>query len=221
MHRPSRPKLAMLAVGVLTLALGALAPIAANAASGAAALPVATSHTITDATPYCATKATPLGEATKTSTADSQCFGTRGEALAVAMGDAGYARLSDSQALALTAEGGALNKPLAENALAAQTATPLIGIDFTDWHYLGASNYIYNFPNGCQTGPYTINNEPLGWDESISSSILVATGGCSHHFLYDGPNRTFSAIIDCTYGNSDCYYVGDIMNDQTSSEIFF
>jgi hypothetical protein len=225
----SRPKLVALAIAALALTLGGLAPTSANAApaasapdaSAASALPVATSHELTDATPFCASQAIPLDEYSPQSVSRTDCFSTRGAALAVAMGDASYARVSNSEVLALTTPGGALNPTRIAGAAsksAAALSTPLMSIDYSDWHYLGASRMWYGGPNGCDSsaGGYVAASMPAGWDNVISSQILVATGGCDHNYHYDGTNRT-GALIDCAYGVG-CYYIGDAMNDRTSSQ---
>lgn len=97
-------------------------------------------------------------------------------------------------------------------------ASNVVGIDFSDWHFSGASFTATGGTAGCTGGHnYAINSMPAGWNNIVSSNY--PSSGCNRARHWDGTNHT-GALIDC-HDNLDCYYIGDAMNDRTSSEEWF
>ena len=206
-HRVARLSAALLAAaGALTFCIGT------NVANGAEIVP---SHALSTETPFCATQAPTLEESVgKSEMIETTCFSTQGKALAAATDNEAFSSLSNKETLALvldhaTSETAAQSTPTL-------LSTSLLSVDSVDWHYEGATNYWYGQSDGCDSTSYVANTMPLGWDNVVSSSLLVASGGCDYNWHYENPSKG-GASINCDYTNR-CYYIGDVMNDRTSSE---
>lgn len=83
----------------------------------------------------------------------------------------------------------------------------VIGIEYRD-SYSGSSLVFVSTVGGC--GSYFVNL-PGDWDNVISSSKSFA--GCNHSYHYENANGG-GASVDCGGG---CSFIGDAMNDRTSS----
>ncbi|MFJ8311160.1 hypothetical protein [Streptomyces sp. NPDC094147] len=100
----------------------------------------------------------------------------------------------------------------ATSATSATPASTVIGIEFVDANYQGAT---YTVTGGTCTSTLSdvdwyINSMPAGWNDVISSFHSYANCWTK---LYENINRT-----GATYGFiGDSSYVGDAMNDRASS----
>ena len=99
-------------------------------------------------------------------------------------------------------------------ATAAPAATTAISVDYMDAGYSGAS--LTWFENGivsCNGFPnYQASSMPSGWNDDISSYADYAN--CSNNPHYEN-NGFRGAVVNC---GPNCSYVGNAMNDRTSSE---
>jgi len=88
-----------------------------------------------------------------------------------------------------------------------------IGIDFSDYHYEG-STLTWMAASGCSsTVHWAWPAMPTGWNDVVSSAR--AYSGCTAWLHYQDNSYT-GDVATCT-----CYYIGDAMNDQTSSEEWY
>jgi hypothetical protein len=100
-----------------------------------------------------------------------------------------------------------LDAPMLNNVAA---ATYVIGIEYTAANYGGAS-YIFGASATCSPATFGVTSMPAGWNETISSAR--AFSGCNHSYHYEHTSYT-GAVKDC---GTDCSYIGDALNDRTSS----
>lgn len=93
----------------------------------------------------------------------------------------------------------------------------VISIDYTDIGYGGASFVWYISASACVSGgtTYFTASMPQGWNDVISS--YQAYANCHHNPHYENNNYT-GAVSNCV---SLCTYIGDAMNDRTSSEKWY
>jgi len=88
-----------------------------------------------------------------------------------------------------------------------------VGIDFSDYHYQGNS-LTWMAPSGCSsTVHWATPTMPATWNDVVSSAR--AYSGCTTWLHYQDENYG-GDVATCT-----CYYIGDAMNDQTSSEEWY
>ncbi len=182
-------RLLALSAAVLTLSLAF--PMAASAAS-------------TSPGKHCTVELAPLEPGQTTSRIVSQgCFATFSQAMAFA--SHGRVKLSAS----------ATPRDLLPEMLA---TTYVLGIDFKDGSYSGAS-FTATGATGCSGGHnFAITSMPPTWDNQVSSNY--PSSGCNRavHWedtSYGGAQKT------CTSDPATCYYIGNAMNDRTSSEQWF
>lgn len=102
-----------------------------------------------------------------------------------------------------------------------QAMTPLttfvIGIDYMDTNYSGASLSWTGGAACSSSQSYYANSMPSGWNNDVSSAASNYSN-CTNYVHWDGTKQT-GANIDCT--NNLCYYIGGAMNDRTSSEDWY
>lgn len=93
----------------------------------------------------------------------------------------------------------------------------VISIDYIDLNFGGASYTWTISASGCVSGgpTYFVTSMPSGWNDDISSYHAYAN--CHHNPHYENNNFT-GAVSNCA---SICLYIGDAMNDQTSSEKWY
>jgi hypothetical protein len=90
--------------------------------------------------------------------------------------------------------------------------TVVIGIDFQHSNYQGAT-LTWEASSGCSPGMYYYaNTMPSGWDNILSST--KAYTGCNKNYSYE--NTYQGGAVRICYPN--CSYIGDAMNDRTSSK---
>ena len=223
-----RAKKLVVASAGMALALAGFAPAAhattsavpaVSAQPAVSALPVAASHQMSAATPFCVGEATPVGGTLTPSQARPACFSKRGQALAFGTDTPADANLSDADALAATISFATAPAKQAATANAAgvqPATTETLSFDFINAYY-GGSSYQWTAPGGCSSSAWTANTV-AGWQKTISSSLLVAAGGCNINFHYDAQYETGDRV-NCTYGTPQtCYYIGNLLNDKTQSE---
>jgi hypothetical protein len=100
-------------------------------------------------------------------------------------------------------------------ALAPSISMP-ISTDFVNANYGGSSLtwYVSNI-YGCSGGrSYSASSMPSGWNDVISSYKDYLIASCTNNPHYEN-NDFKGAVVNC---GPNCRYVGDAMNDRTSSE---
>lgn len=188
--------LASLATGVLT-ASGALAENGPQAEAGSA--PPETSAA--PAVQHCVAELAPVSAGARTSVMKQRgCYSTFAAAMAVA---------TDST-VALSSE--ASPESVGEADLAA-AATRVIGIDYDGSFYRGSS-YIWYVRNsfGCYGGFSYTANMPGFFNNRLTSTR--GFNGCTRNTSYSGYFQT-GFWVRCF---PNCLYIGDVMNNQTSSK---
>lgn len=130
-------------------------------------------------------------------TAEPRCFGTFAEAISAAT--KGAVKL-DSSATPETFDASALALP----------ATYVIGTEYKDAKHKGASLTVTSKVS-CVGYAFLLRSMPRGWDNVISSAR--AFSGCNHSVHFEHTEFR-GASKDC---GSDCAYIGNAMNDRTSS----
>lgn len=132
-----------------------------------------------------------------------------------------YATFSDAIAVA---SGGRIHLPatatprdLTRAMLLHATSTPnnrnIFGVEFVDAGYGGASLSYITYAGPCSSSTtYGVNSMPSGWNDVISS-LYSDLYGCVWTRLWSNNNQ--SGASQCYSG--DTSYVGNVMNDQTSS----
>lgn len=171
-------------------------------ASASAAAPKVSATTPQEAR-HCVVKLAHLeaGE-TVSRTLDSRCFNTFADAMSFVT--KGKTHLGPN----------ATPADLAPDALAGSNT---LGIDFSDGNYSGSS-FTATGDTPCTGGHnFAINSMPPSWDNVISSNY--PSSGCDRARHWENTNHT-GALIDCKPTNN-CYYIGNAMNDRTSSEEWF
>lgn len=86
----------------------------------------------------------------------------------------------------------------------------VIGVEYKDVNFGGAST-TFAAPNNCTNYSFWWNTMPSGFDNVISSA--KAYSYCTHSNHYENTYAS-GAVKDCGTG---CSYIGDAMNDRTSS----
>jgi hypothetical protein len=89
-------------------------------------------------------------------------------------------------------------------------ATNVIAIEYQHKGFQGASYTITN-SKGCATHKHSLKSMKQGWNDIISSAKAFA--GCNHSRHYEHVGYK-GAVKDC---KRKCSYIGDAMNDRTSS----
>jgi hypothetical protein len=93
-----------------------------------------------------------------------------------------------------------------------------IGFDYMNTNYGGTSlQWTGGAPCSSNLG-YGASSMPSGWNDDISSASSNWSN-CNdwRHFENTDYNKKVNgAVIDCS--NNNCYYIGNAMNDRTSSE---
>jgi hypothetical protein len=84
----------------------------------------------------------------------------------------------------------------------------LIGLEYEHAAY-GGSSFAFYATEPC--GSILYGTMPAGWDNIISSSRSFSQ--CNHSWHFENPNFS-GAVVDC---GSQCDWLGDAMNDRTSS----
>lgn len=136
---------------------------------------------------------------------NTRCFATFSEAIAFAT--SGAVTLSAS-ATPKDLTAAQLNQASAQPAI-----TTVIGILYWDSNYGGASLSITTGGSRCGSSyDYGIASMPSGWD-NVVSSLIGGLYSCNYTRLYT--NTSYGGYSQCYNGNSS--YVGNTMNDQTSS----
>lgn len=93
----------------------------------------------------------------------------------------------------------------------------VLGIDFQHTHFSGAS-FTATGDTPCTGGHnFAIDTMPETWNNVVSSNY--PSSGCDRARHWDGTYHT-GALIDCR-PSLNCYYIGDAMNDRSSSEEWF
>jgi hypothetical protein len=133
---------------------------------------------------------------------EAKCFSTFPDAISFATG--GTVRLPATATPANLEE-----SDLKQVNQAAPNET-VIGIEYMDG-YSGSSLVIVSTFGGCGTLFVNLLGDKLGFNDQISSSKSFA--GCNHSYHYENFDAG-GAQVDCHGG---CTYIGDTMNDRTSS----
>lgn len=127
--------------------------------------------------------------------------------------------MSDSQALSSFDKIGN-SQP---NAAAAAATSYILGIDFRDSQYDGAT-FEWTGSTTCASTYYYTTSMPSGWNDKVSSAINYPYSGCGNWIHYENnnfnqPPYPNGASINCGFylGGGPCFTVGS-MNDKTSSE---
>ena len=94
--------------------------------------------------------------------------------------------------------------------LSTASAPYVIGIEYTNRDFGGFSLTLPSDVN-CTTNYFYVNILDFWWNDAISSA--KAFSGCNHSYHYEHPNFG-GAMVDC---GSECSYIGDAMNNRTSS----
>jgi hypothetical protein len=89
-------------------------------------------------------------------------------------------------------------------------AAYVIGVEFQH-SWFGGSSLTFTSNVSCFGWYHTVAYVGNNWNDQISSAR--AYSGCGHSYHYEHANFGGS-ILDC---RSECFYVGDAMNDRTSS----
>ena len=184
------------------LALAAIVALAATSASSAGA------RTDTQTAPSarnCVITIAPLQPgATSSATSAPRCYATFAQAIA----DASNGTVN----LPTTATPAAVTDATLAPALA--TGSSIIGIDWIDANYSGASlTWQVSNPNGCNGYQYS-SNVTGSWNNVISSSKGFTGYDINPHYDLAYPNQNNGAKIFCT---PNCATMG-AMNDATSYE---
>jgi hypothetical protein len=151
---------------------------------------------------HCIVRIDPVRPGQTVSTmSDLACFATFSDAIAAATG--GAVHLSSTTAPTQLTE--------AMLAPATTTTQTVIGVDYVNTHYGGNTLTWYTTYGNCtSTNYYNAASMPSGWNDVVSSAHAWAN--CNHWYHYEHINYG-GARATCT-----CYYIGDAMNDRTSSE---
>lgn len=135
---------------------------------------------------------------------DFRCFATFAEA--VAAGTRGRVYLP-----ANTSPAQLTDQMLSPQGVAA--APFLIGIDYKDGGYGGTYVQWYSDLSGCTSSRWFFsNNMPSGFDNQLSST--QGYSNCNHNTSWENTNQTGASKV-CF---PNCSYIGDAMNDRTSSK---
>lgn len=162
---------------------------------------------LSSATPHCVARMNSRGpesadppSAIQAEPAPMTCFGTFAEATSFATG--GSVKLpADARPESLTDE--QLSPP-------SLTATYVLGVVYADSGFRGGS-LSFTDTSTCASGSKSRPHMPSEWNDKVSSARAFA--GCNHFYLYQHSSYD-GARIDC---GTECRYVGDAMNDRTSS----
>jgi hypothetical protein len=93
-------------------------------------------------------------------------------------------------------------------------STFVIGIEYVDRDF-GGITFTVQATFSCDSGQVAVSSlSPWGWNDKISSSR--AFSNCNNSFHYEDDNFG-GASANC---GSSCAYIGDAMNDRTSSLIY-
>jgi hypothetical protein len=100
----------------------------------------------------------------------------------------------------------------------ANASSYLLGVEFQDIDYGGAS-WIWASSDYCHwyTDDYYSGSMPAGWNDIVSSA--KSYNGCGYFYHYENESWNYvqaGAVVDCGW---ECSYIGDGMNDRTSSII--
>ncbi len=158
--------------------------------------------------PHCVISLHPLGTGETQSRVEwTRCFPTFADAIAAATGGAVH----------LKSGVGPTN--VTPDMLAVPTGAAgqaVLSIDYQDSNY-GGSTWTATSDNdfGCNGGRnYASPSMPPTWDNVVSSAKVFSS--CDRFIHWENQSYT-GANVDC----SPCSYVGDAMNDRTSSEEWF
>lgn len=152
---------------------------------------------------HCTAQLAPLEVGQKASRILSQaCFATFSEAIAFASG--GRIHVGPN----------ATPKDISPESL---TSGFVLGIDFQNGSFSGSS-FTATGSTECTGGHnFAITSMPGGWDNIVSSNY--PSSGCNRARHWE--NTSYGgALIDCR-PDQNCYYIGNAMNDRTSSEEWF
>lgn len=133
--------------------------------------------------------------------ADPRCFQTFSEAIFAATGGA--------VSVSPNAKPGDLNEQAMPSDLQ-PAASYVIGIEYQHANY-GGSSIVYRNAHTCNGYQHSVAFVGSGWNDRISSAR--AYSGCNHSVHYEHSNFG-GALRDC---GGACSYIGDAMNDKTSS----
>lgn len=207
MHRISRsPPWRRVAAVVLAITLASFAfALPAQASSGGSV------------GKHCVVRLEPIqaGE-TKSRTVWSHCYQTFREAIAAATN--GRVNLRDD-----VRPGQVTQSMLNAGASPASVTSggSVVGIDWNDGDYQGSSftaTVTYDF--GCMNNHnYAITSMPGGFDNSISSNRPFT--GCNRAVHWEETGYTGASRVCHLNITDDCKYIGNAMNDRTSSEEWF
>jgi hypothetical protein len=93
-------------------------------------------------------------------------------------------------------------------------ANNVIGIEYEHSNFAGSSLIFYN-EFTCRTHTMLVSSMPSGWNDRISSARAYADCARSEHYEH---NDFGGSMFDC---HSECSYIGNAMNDRTSSIRWF
>lgn len=181
--------------------MSAVLPGAAPAAASSAA-PNPTAET-----PHCALRIDPVrAEAVSSVTGPLQCYPFQGDVLAAVLGRSDLAGRSDFTVAEVSRliEG--------DSDFSAAASQTVIGVDYMDAGFQGASLTWYIDAPGCNAGSTFYAAEvPAQWNDAISSSMVRSACTQYQHFEHGSFE---GEAVDCA---PLCASMGD-MNDQTSTE---
>ena len=191
----------------------ALAAVAILAAAQAMTSPAA--HASVEA--HCVARLVPLASMATAAAPELDCFGTFAESIGFATG--GAVRLdpkADRQTQLAELEKALISVPMVgvpgvgvDLGIEVLDANVVAGIDYSDWHYEGSS-LTWTAPGRCEGNiGYGSPTMPAGWNDVVSSAR--GYNGCAAFLHYEDEQYT-GDVSSCT-----CYYIGDGMNDKTSS----
>jgi hypothetical protein len=96
------------------------------------------------------------------------------------------------------------------------STTTVLSIDYFDANFQGATlTWWANGLVSCNGFPNFFSNMPGGWNDVVSSYRDFANCNNNPHFENTNENAGGGALVNC---GPTCGYVGDAMNDRTSSE---
>lgn len=190
-----------------TRTIRALAAVSVLAGAGSQA------YAVQPARVHCAAQAHEVGDTTARPS-EVRCFATFAEVVSYATGgtvrlDAGATRADQLAELRLAAARSTIG-------IIAASRT-VLGIDYWDRDYGGAA-YVWwtTNPDGCNNGAEYKGDfyNAAAWNDVTSSAESFQ--GCSYFGHHEHEYRQ-GAVVDCGYS---CDYIGDAMNDRTSSVSF-
>lgn len=190
-------------ISLLCAAVAMVALVLPASASAAPGIPAPGASHWTQAFPHCNQRLSPNGGPG----GPAQCYRTFADAAAAGMRNPSLLGKTDAQVVAALAAG-------AGRTGAGHDASILLA---SDWKDSGFRNSNWNWYAGADcsvSNQYSYDHMPAGWNDVVSSA---RTWNNCHHFTHyenSYENRYVNgASIDCGY----CSYVGDAMNDRTSS----